>query len=646
MSLVVMGQIRDVTRSYPGRLADRSRPQDVVRISKATFMQCSLLALVLTSLVAEASGAEYVVDVDARDNHSGNPVALFLEAGRYELTAVGPEEGGYFTARNAWGYTSNCVYSIGRCSRGWQHGVSLYANTDSLTPSQYVEATGRWFFDCSAYNDSVDNLRPEGETYLAWDTAETALSSMKTAVASKGGCSFDLSADAYVYFFDADSNHADNVGGVSYRVKSTSAVSDGGMSTSDSASEDDDAEIAGDVVDATVSAEELACNPSTEARYVQKIFIAYFGRPAAPAGLKYYADYIAMDPQAGKLTLFDDLFYSLEAEALYGQALLEAQLQQFYLFMFDRYALPAGIRYWSDEIAAGRFTIPASAAYIADAASGDDIKMLDAKQVAANKLTCALASAPADTLYGFQSNLAGARASLADVRSQEAAESYDGTAALQAIALSSNEGASSGSDGGTGTTTGMDTSTGTSEGTADTGSDAGEDVPAEGYCAGYDPNLADCQADQNFDPWIGGTGEVPYWIRNRLTEVFPFTLPARADAADTHYGYLQLTTGERKRDAATEDIFHMWFSETPNGPVLEGTNCEWYGTQAKTFFYWTQDETLQGDMCFLGEDSRLMYVNFETRCMEAFYSGTCNANNLRKSSRKYQFDVARRIRGY
>jgi hypothetical protein len=66
----------------------------------------------------------------------------------------------------------------------------------------------------------------------------------------------------------------------------------------------------------------------------------------------------------------------------------------------------------------------------------------------------------------------------------------------------------------------------------------------------------------------------------------------------------------------------------------------------ENLFYWTQDESLKGDMCFLGEDSRLMYVNFETRCMEMFYGGTCNEVSLQKSSRKYQFDVSRRIRGY
>jgi hypothetical protein len=211
------------------------------------------------------------------------------------------------------------------------------------------------------------------------------------------------------------------------------------------------------------------------------------------------------------------------------------------------------------------------------------------------------------------------------------------------------DGGSTGGDGGStggdgGSTGGDGGSTGGDSGGSSSGS--GSDVPTEGYCADYDPTQADCQAEQNFDPWIAGTGEQPYWIRSRLTEVFPFTLPARSEALETRYGYLQLTTGERNRNAATEDIFHMWFSETPHGPVLEGKKCEWYGTQAKTYFYWTQDSSLAKEMCDLGTASRILYVNFETRCYEPLYSGTCSDDNKRKSSAKYQFDVSRRIRGY
>ncbi|MDC6471723.1 hypothetical protein PQZ11_01550 [Luminiphilus sp.] len=170
----------------------------------------------------------------------------------------------------------------------------------------------------------------------------------------------------------------------------------------------------------------------TSGAYVQKIFIAYLGRPAAPAGLEYFANYMDTNNEQGKLILFDDLYYSAEAEALYSTSTLSEQINQFYQFMFSRDALSGGLNYWIDQINGGYFTIPASAAYIADAAAGEDMAVLDAKQVAASKLTCAIGD-DASKLSAFQANLAGARASIAAITTAEQAEAYDGDAELASI---------------------------------------------------------------------------------------------------------------------------------------------------------------------------------------------------------------------
>ena len=176
-----------------------------------------------------------------------------------------------------------------------------------------------------------------------------------------------------------------------------------------------------------------SCNTyGTSGAYVQKIFIAYLGRPAAPAGLQYYANYLDGDNAGGKLILFDDLYYSTEAEALYRTSTLADQINQFYQFMFSRDALSGGLNYWINQINGGFFTVPASAAYIADAASGPDMAILDAKQVAASKISCAIGD-DASKLSSFQANLAGARASLAGITTAEEAEAYDGEAELSSI---------------------------------------------------------------------------------------------------------------------------------------------------------------------------------------------------------------------
>lgn len=180
--------------------------------------------------------------------------------------------------------------------------------------------------------------------------------------------------------------------------------------------------------------------------------------------------------------------------------------------------------------------------------------------------------------------------------------------------------------------------------TTDGGSSGSTDSST--YCAGNDDDLSDCKASQNFDPWIAGTGETPVWIRNGLTEVFPFTLPARSENPTVKYGYLQLTSPERERDPADEDVFHVWFSETPNGAPISGTKCEWYGRQARDNFYWTQNPQYEVQICYLGDAERVLYVNFETRCYVGAYfgEGTCTADNKLKSTATYQFDVSRRVK--
>ena len=52
--------------------------------------------------------------------------------------------------------------------------------------------------------------------------------------------------------------------------------------------------------------------------YVQKMFVAYLGRASSESAQEYYADLIDADAELGKAQLFDDLFNSAEAQALYS----------------------------------------------------------------------------------------------------------------------------------------------------------------------------------------------------------------------------------------------------------------------------------------------------------------------------------------
>ena len=166
-------------------------------------------------------------------------------------------------------------------------------------------------------------------------------------------------------------------------------------------------------------------------------------------------------------------------------------------------------------------------------------------------------------------------------------------------------------------------------------------LPADQYCVGNDPELANCSTEQTFDPWIAAGGEIHYWIRDKKTEVFPFTVDYESLV---WYGYFQITSGETKREK-TEDVFHVWFSETPNGPPLEGNGCEWYTTRAQGMVYWVQGDVELGDqMCDIGTERRILYANFEPRCYPGTYEGLCDDDNKQKSDRTYQFDVSRRYK--
>jgi|SaaInlStandDraft_1057018.scaffolds.fasta_scaffold43007_4 hypothetical protein len=168
------------------------------------------------------------------------------------------------------------------------------------------------------------------------------------------------------------------------------------------------------------------------------------------------------------------------------------------------------------------------------------------------------------------------------------------------------------------------------------------------YCYGADYAVVDCDASRNYDPWVASTGERAYWIRNQLTISIPFTLPSRDDADDVRYGYFQMTSPQSRRDPATDDVFRVWFSSEPNGEPLggRGSKCEKWLVQARGNFHWTQDQSLSGQLCFLGETAKVLYANFETACYAPRYEGSCSDTNKQKSASSYQFDVARLVKGY
>ena len=156
---------------------------------------------------------------------------------------------------------------------------------------------------------------------------------------------------------------------------------------------------------------------ATSLEYVQKMYIAYFGRPAAPTGQEYYGQLV----DAGKIAaLQDDFWNSAESQALFNQPTTEGKVNAIFNQLFGRDAKTAGLTYWTVEINSGRVSLPTAALTILNSAAGADKAVFDAKMDVANAFTAELDTT--SEVLAYQSNTAGGRTTLAAIETQAAAD--------------------------------------------------------------------------------------------------------------------------------------------------------------------------------------------------------------------------------
>jgi len=80
---------------------------------------------------------------------------------------------------------------------------------------------------------------------------------------------------------------------------------------------------------------------------VQEIYIAYYGRPADPAGLQYWAGQLAAN--RGNLSAIINAFgSSAESTALYAGADNSAKVTAIYRQLFNRAPDTAGLNFYTD----------------------------------------------------------------------------------------------------------------------------------------------------------------------------------------------------------------------------------------------------------------------------------------------------------
>lgn len=122
---------------------------------------------------------------------------------------------------------------------------------------------------------------------------------------------------------------------------------------------------------------------------VQEIYVAYYGRPADPAGLQYWAGQLAANK--GNLSAIINAFgNSAESTALYAGATNSAKVTAIYQQLFNRAPDSAGLTFYTNALTAGTMTAASIALNVADGATGVDATYLSNKLVVAQAFSDAL----------------------------------------------------------------------------------------------------------------------------------------------------------------------------------------------------------------------------------------------------------------
>jgi S-layer protein len=119
---------------------------------------------------------------------------------------------------------------------------------------------------------------------------------------------------------------------------------------------------------------------------VQKLYVAYFGRPADPAGLNYWSANI--DAAGGSINnVVAGFAASNESQALYAGGNTAQLVSSIYLALFNRTPEAAGLAYWVAQIDGGTVSGARAAYQILSNAGPGDATSISNKLAAANAFT-------------------------------------------------------------------------------------------------------------------------------------------------------------------------------------------------------------------------------------------------------------------
>lgn len=129
--------------------------------------------------------------------------------------------------------------------------------------------------------------------------------------------------------------------------------------------------------------------PAIHYSTVNAFYLAFYGRPADPAGMKYWAEQLAK--ANGDLNAIKAAFAnSTEAQVRFGEDSAAERITQIYEQLFDRAPEAGGLAYWVEVISKGHASVADVAIEVLRGAQGGDLKLSSLRQEAVEKFTAAV----------------------------------------------------------------------------------------------------------------------------------------------------------------------------------------------------------------------------------------------------------------
>lgn len=111
---------------------------------------------------------------------------------------------------------------------------------------------------------------------------------------------------------------------------------------------------------------------------LEQVYVAYYGRPADPGGLDYWAD--RLEREGGDLRAIIEAFgRSEEFSRRYGNLTNEQLIDKIYQQMFNRYPDPDGKSFYLSKLNSGVMSLQTITLNVLDGAIGDDKQIIDNK---------------------------------------------------------------------------------------------------------------------------------------------------------------------------------------------------------------------------------------------------------------------------